>query len=93
MMEVPEGRHSVYTNFVIRTPDRDRLVIDMAEMGFDLKVHYPRPIHLQPAFERFRCAPLPVTERIVEEIITLPVTPELTPADRDALIEALIAWR
>lgn len=92
MMESPEGCHSVYTNFVIRTPDRDRLAIDMAEMGFDLKIHYPVPIHLQPAFERFRSGSLPVTERIVAEIITLPVTPELTPADRDRLIEALIAW-
>jgi dTDP-4-amino-4,6-dideoxygalactose transaminase len=93
LMQVPADRFSVYTNFVLRTPERDRLVADMANQGFDLKVHYPVPIHRQPAFARYHREPLPVTERIVKEIVTLPISPELSAADRDALIEALLAWR
>jgi dTDP-4-amino-4,6-dideoxygalactose transaminase len=92
LMDVPGDRHSVYTNFVIRSHDRDRLIADMAERGFDLKVHYPVPIHLQPAFARYANGALPVTERIAGEVVTLPITPELSAADRDELIEALIAW-
>ncbi len=92
MMELPAGAESVYSTFVLRSPERDRLVSQMRERGFDLKVHYPIPIHRQKAFAYLSAPALPVTERIVNEIVSLPVSHELRDGQRDRLIEALRDW-
>jgi dTDP-4-amino-4,6-dideoxygalactose transaminase len=66
--------------FVIRVGNRDELRVRLKEQGVDTGVHYPVPLHLQPAYERLRVAKgaLPVTERLAKEIISLPLYPELT---------------
>lgn len=91
LMGVPEGGEPAPTTYVIRHPERDGLIAAMAGAGFDLKVHYPVAIHRQAAFSRYATDPLPVTERISGEIISLPCSPELAPGDRDRLIDALRA--
>lgn len=78
-----------YSSFVIRTDNRRALMAHASAAGFDLKVHYPVPVHLQPPYERFSRGPLPITEKAVQRIVSLPVSPELSSADRDALIECL----
>jgi dTDP-4-amino-4,6-dideoxygalactose transaminase len=87
--EPPHGR-AVYHAFVVRHPERDRLAAGLRERGIDCKVHYPIPIHRQPAFEGRCTGPLPWTERAVGEILSLPVSPELSAAQRDEVIAALI---
>ncbi len=79
----------VYSTFVIRHPQRDRLAEALRRRGVDVKVHYPVPIHRQEAYATLPCAPLPVTERVVAEILSLPVTPELSVAGREQVIEAV----
>ncbi|MEM9492465.1 MAG: DegT/DnrJ/EryC1/StrS family aminotransferase, partial [Myxococcota bacterium] len=78
----------IYSAFVIRHPERDRLRAALAEAGIDAKIHYPLAIHQQPAF-RHHTADLPVTERVVSEILSLPVSSALTAGDRDRVIAAV----
>lgn len=85
--EAPDSR-AVYSTFVIRVPDRDGFQAALKADGVDAKVHYPIPIHLQLPFAPFS-TPLPVTERVVSEILSLPVTPELDEAGRSVVIDAV----
>ena len=92
LTEVTDGCDPVFTTFVIRHNERDALITDLAERGFDLKVHYPVPIHRQRALHGLDPVDLPHTDSVVQRIVSLPVSPELEPADRDALIGALVSW-
>lgn len=77
---------AVYSTFVIRHPARDALLDALQRRGIDAKVHYPTPVHRQPAFEDCPRGPLDVTERVVREIISLPVVPEIGLDGREAVI-------
>ena len=92
LTSVTEGSEPAYSAFVIRHDERDALIAHLASRGFDAKVHYPLAIHQQRAFEGTNRTKLPNTEALVQRIVSLPVTPELEPSDRDALIEILIDW-
>src|SRR3989454_10784736 len=67
----PGARH-VYHLYVVRTPRRAELAAYLRERGIQTGVHYPVPTHRQPAVEHFAPSPLPATERLVDEILTLP---------------------
>ncbi|MGB5808945.1 MAG: DegT/DnrJ/EryC1/StrS family aminotransferase [Polyangiales bacterium] len=90
---VTESSEPAYSTFVIRLDGRDDLIAHLTTHGFDAKVHYPVPIHRQPAFAHLAAPSLPETERLVSRIVSLPVTPELCSEDRDRLIELLSDWR
>ncbi|MFQ5691554.1 MAG: DegT/DnrJ/EryC1/StrS family aminotransferase [Nitrospinota bacterium] len=78
----PEGRRHVYHLFVIRSPERDRLRDALAEEGIETGLHYTPPLHLQPATADLGGRPgdFPVSERAAEEVLSLPMYPELTKA-------------
>ena len=70
--------HAVRHLFVVRHPRRDALAAALAERGVGTLVHYPIPLHLQPAFAEPGGPPsLPVAERASAEILSLPLHPEL----------------
>jgi dTDP-4-amino-4,6-dideoxygalactose transaminase len=73
------GSH-VYHLFVIRHPDRVRLQQALTERGIGTAIHYPVPIHLQPAYRCFAsgAGSLPHTEAAVSEILSLPMHPSIT---------------
>jgi dTDP-4-amino-4,6-dideoxygalactose transaminase len=77
--EPPETRH-VYHQFVVRHPQRDKLRSYLLEHGIHTQIHYPVPIHLQPAY-RDLATPLPVTESAADQILSLPLYPELRNED------------
>jgi len=64
---------------VIRVRNRDRLRRRLAEHGIATAVHYPAPLHLQPAFRDcgLRRGDLPVAERACREILSLPLWPQM----------------
>ena len=68
--------HSVFT-VRLRDGRRDALKRALAEHGIETAVHYPKPLHLQPALSRFRRGALPVAERAALEVLSLPLYPEL----------------
>lgn len=75
-----EWGYAVYHLYVIQTSYRDQLIKFLQEKGVQTGVHYPIPCHLQPAIKPFYTKPptLPRTERVVREILSLPLFPELT---------------
>ena len=78
---VPAGDEHTYHLFVVQVERRAELIADLAAHGISTKVHYPIPIHLQPAAERYgyRRGSLPQTERQAERILSLPIHQTLEP--------------
>lgn len=70
----------VYHFFVIRAQNRDKLRKYLKNHGIETQINYPTPIHLQKAFADLGCqkGDLPITEKTVAEILSLPMFPELT---------------
>jgi len=79
---------SVYHTFVIRAERRDELKEFPSSRGIDTKIHYPIPIHLQKAARTlgYKKGDFPVTERHAGEILSLPIYPELTKTQMDAVV-------
>ena len=91
----PAGTRHVYHQYVIRTSRRDGLRSFLADRGIPTAVHYPLPVHLQPAYrDRLPLAPggLPVTEAVSSEILSLPMHPYLSDADVATICDALRAF-
>jgi len=89
--ERPGARH-VYHLYVVRTPRRAELAAFLKERGIQTGVHYPVPGHRQPAVEHFAPGPLPQTERLVDEILTLPISAGHTDAEIDTVAMAVRAF-
>ena len=85
------ARHA-YHLYVIRSKERDRLREHLEAAGVRTMIHYPRPVHRQPAFAGLAGAPLPVTEKAVEEILSLPLYPEIAREQLDRVARALASF-
>lgn len=83
------GVDCCHSAFVIRHPQRDRLREALAARGIDARVHYPHAIHQQPPYTGV-VGRLPVTERVVAQILSLPVSPELDLGGRERVIAAVV---
>ena len=85
------GARSAWHLYTIRAPERDRLQSHLKARGIATAVHYPRPIHLQPAMAAAGGRPgdLPVSERLSREVLSLPLYPEL-PLDALARVAAVV---
>ena len=75
------GAQSVWHLYVIRTEHRDKLKEYLASRGIAAGIHYPVPIHLQPAYKNlgYKRGSFPVTEQYAQRILSLPMYAELTP--------------
>ncbi len=75
-----EYRKSIYHLYVIRTRKRDKLQEFLKEKGIISLIHYPLPLHLQKTFRylNYKKGSLPVSEKISDEVLSLPLYPELT---------------
>ncbi len=85
VVAVPEEQPyagAVYHLFVIRHPRRDALMAALKDRGIGTLIHYPIPLHLQPAFAALggRRGDFPVAEKAAAEILSLPLYPEMTDA-------------
>ncbi len=78
-VESPDCTH-VYHVYAVRTALRDALQAQLHEQGIGAAIHYPVPIHLQPFYanDGFRKGQFPATEQVCDEILSLPMFPELT---------------
>ncbi|MEO3807833.1 DegT/DnrJ/EryC1/StrS family aminotransferase [Sphaerisporangium sp. B11E5] len=85
------GNLHVWHLYVIRVPQRDRVAAALREAGVQVQIHYPVPIHLQPAFRDLGHGPgdFPVTETAAGEILSLPMHPHLTASQQEQVAEAL----
>ena len=93
---VPEGRDHVWHQFVIRFPGERQAVIDgLTERGIGTLIYYPIPIHRQVYLQAYMPGAadldLPVTNRLSDEVLAIPVHPMLTDGDLATIVEAVRA--
>ncbi|MFD7653419.1 DegT/DnrJ/EryC1/StrS family aminotransferase, partial [Actinosynnema sp. NPDC059797] len=88
---VLEGNLPVWHLYVVRVPERDRVLKALHGAGVGAGIHYPTPVHLTGAFESLGHAPgdFPVAEAVAGEILSLPLFPEITPAQQERVVAAL----
>lgn len=88
---VMENVDHVWHLFVIRTPQRDRLQKRLAESGIGTMVHYPIPPHLQGAYadRGMTSGMFPITECMCDEVLSLPMGPQLNKLQLQAVINAI----
>jgi len=91
--EDPVGARHVYHQFTIRVLDgrRDAVQRAMADAGIGTMVYYPTPVHRLPVYAERRYAPLPVTERLAGEVLSLPIWPSMDDATVDRVAGAVRA--
>ncbi len=86
----PDVRH-VYHVYAVRSPRREALREQLEARGVATGVHYPIPVHLQPAHRdlEYHAGDFPVSERVASEILSLPMFPELTEAQIETITSAI----
>jgi len=88
-----QNRH-IFHQYVIRVPERDRLKQFLAEEGIGTDIYYPVPLHLQEcySFLRHRRGDLPNSEKASEEVLALPIYPELTEDQQLTVVDRIKAF-
>ncbi len=88
---VAEYATHVYHIYAVRVKNRDQLLAAMGQAGVSCGIHYPVPLHLQDAYRSLghREGAFPVAEQCAREFLSLPMYPELTSAQVEAVVDAL----
>ena len=80
---------AVYHQYVVRVAERDTAAALLAEHGIATGVHYPVPLHQQPALAGRFAGAFPHAEELAATVLSLPISPELAVSDREQIIELL----
>ena len=86
------GARHVYHLYVVRTPQRDQLAAFLKSQGIATGIHYPVPCHRQPAMADLEAGDLEHTERIVTQILTLPISAGHRESEIDEVAAAVRAF-
>jgi dTDP-4-amino-4,6-dideoxygalactose transaminase len=89
----PANQH-IYNQYTIRVPRRDALQAHLKAKGIGNSVYYPLSLHLQPCFAHlgYRKGSLPHSETASEQVISLPVYPELSLEQQQAVVDAVLEF-
>jgi dTDP-4-amino-4,6-dideoxygalactose transaminase len=88
---VPSGSRSAFALYTIRVPNRDEVRARLDTAGIGTGLFYRLALHQHPAFKAYIGRPLPVSEQMANETLSLPVHPDLTDAEVDRVIAAVLA--
>lgn len=90
---IASGRRHVFHQYVVRVNNRDRVRAKLAERGISTAVFYPVPFHLQECFSGlgYSAGDFPVSEKAAQEVLALPMFPQLTDAEVVRVAEELVA--
>jgi dTDP-4-amino-4,6-dideoxygalactose transaminase len=90
----PRSEH-IFHLYVVRTLNRDELQQHLNSRGIQTGIHYPIPIHLQEAYRDLGLGrgSFPVTEKLADEIISLPMFPELSQHQIEFVLEEILATK
>jgi dTDP-4-amino-4,6-dideoxygalactose transaminase len=85
-------RFHVYHLYVLRVPQRDRFQKLLADLGISTVIHYPIPIHQQESYPelKYQSKFLSITERLADQIVSIPIYPELTDTEVDYIIDSVV---
>ncbi len=92
-LAVREDRDCVWAQFTVQVDEREAVVQALKQAGIPTAIHYPRPLHRQPAYEQ-RCrvaTPLPQAEAAARRVMSLPMSADLSEAQQDEVVAALRA--
>lgn len=91
----PSDRQHVYHLYVIRAQNRDALQAYLKEHGVGTAIHYPKPVHLQPFFAQgnSQSGRFPVAEKLCDEILSLPMYPEMTEEQVEVVAAEIMGMR
>jgi dTDP-4-amino-4,6-dideoxygalactose transaminase len=89
--QVDPANEHIFHQYTIRVPQRDELQVHLKGKGIGSAVYYSLALHLQPCFAHlgYRRGSLPVTEAVMDSVLSLPIYPELTREQQDAVIESV----
>jgi aminotransferase EvaB len=87
-----EGRKHAYYLYVVRHPERDTIIAELKKREVFVNISYPWPIHTMPGFSGlgYKVGDLPVTEKLANEIFSLPMYPSLTANEQEHVINSLL---
>jgi len=90
----PPDRLHIYNQFTVRTTRRDALKQYLADVGIPSEIYYPYPLHTQPAFTYldYTTGEFPQSEAASQQVLSLPIFPELTKAQQRAVVNAIAAF-
>ncbi len=86
---IPAGSRSAFALYTIRVPDRDAVRAALDAKGIGTGLFYRLALHQHPAFTDFVGRPLPVSEQLANDVLSLPIHPDLTDAEVDRVIAAV----
>ncbi len=88
---VEDGNTHVYAQYTIKIPMREEAMKRLQEKKIPYAIHYPRVLHMQPIFEclGYKSGDLPISEKIVDEVISLPMHPFLTTDMQNEIIDGV----
>ncbi len=92
-LAVREDRDCVWAQFTVQVDEREAVVQALKQAGIPTAIHYPKPLHRQPAYEQ-RCriaTPLTHAEAAARRVMSLPMSADLTEAQQDEVVAALRA--
>jgi dTDP-4-amino-4,6-dideoxygalactose transaminase len=92
--QVDPTNYHIYNQYTVQVPRRDQLQARLRELGIGTAIYYPLALHLQPCFAHlgYRAGSLPVSEAATRSVISLPIYPEMTREQQDAVIEAVLRF-
>ncbi len=91
----PEDCHHIYNQYTIRCTERDQLRAFLTEKGIPTEIYYPHPLHLQKAFAYLghKAGDFPETENVCNEVLSLPIYPEMKKSDLQTVVQAIAEFR
>ena len=83
------GRTSVFAQYTVKVPNREQVQQRLQAAGIPTAVHYPIPMHQQPAYQGLCDRPTPVADALAREVMSLPMSADLQPAQQEQVVLAL----
>lgn len=91
--QVRDGASHAYHQYVVRSKHRDNLRLFLKENSIGTLIHYPAPVHLQPAYHgRIAHGELQHSEQVCGEIVSLPMYPQITDEQAQRVCERIVQW-
>jgi UDP-2-acetamido-2-deoxy-ribo-hexuluronate aminotransferase len=91
LLEVAADRDCVWAQYTVKVADRAAVIAALKEQGVPTAVHYPRPLHRQPAYESADCPAdsFPHANAAADRVLSLPMSADITPGQQEEVVEAL----
>ena len=87
---IPVGSKSIWAQYTLKHTDREKIQTDLKNKGIPTMVYYPIPMHLQKAYKKFYRGSLINSEKLAQEVFSIPMYPDMSSEDQNYIIENMI---